>query len=120
MSARAGTRSFWRLSSLRAQKNPTYKFNILWRTILAPARQQLARRRLRLALLPGLGSGRIVVSEIELPNLLAKYGIQWMSSGTKRQCDRALHVAGPRPAISQTLFRMVEPKRAVYDRNPDL
>jgi hypothetical protein len=50
--------------------------------------------------------GRIVVSEIEVLNIFAnssRYGMKWMSGGTKRQYNRAL-LPGPRD--SGPLWRM--------------
>ena len=40
-----------------------------------------------------LGFGRIVVSEIEVPNIMiSESGMKRMNGGTKQQCDRALRV----------------------------
>jgi hypothetical protein len=38
-----------------------------------------------------VGFGRVVVSEIKVPNkYVSASGVKWMGGGTKRQCDRAL------------------------------
>ena len=54
--------------------------------------------RPRLASAAGLEFGRIVVSEIEAPNMLLNlvWSGEWMNGSTKREYDRAL--GGPRVA----------------------
>ena len=65
--------------------------------------------RLRL----GLGFGRIVTSEIEVPNV-SESGMKWMSGSTKRQCDRALAEARP----TRRLLRDPLPDRLVDQAPP--
>ena len=80
----------------------------------------------------GLGFGRIVASDIDVPNMLANlvYEVdeRWMSASTKRQCDRApggpleghperhqragVHRAGGRPGPEQRQVQRV-PGRGV-------
>ena len=62
-----------------------------------------------------LGFGRIVISEIEAPDV-SESGMKWMRCSTKRQCDRALVVPRRHQRVVELELELLAERAHLRDR----